>query len=66
MCDELVEQRGIGLAFAEAHDLAYEEGGHGFFASTILFELLWVGGDDLVDHGFDGGGVGDLLGFSRS
>src|ERR1700758_2834824 len=29
--------------------------------SAILLELLGVGGDDFVDHLFDGGGVGDLL-----
>ncbi len=60
--DEFVEEGGVGLAFAEAHDLADEEGGDGGFAGFELVELLGVGGDDFVDHGFEGAGVGDLFG----
>jgi len=59
--DEFVEEGGVGLALADAHDLAYEERGYRALAAFELGYLRGVRGDDLVDHSLDGGGVGDLL-----
>ncbi len=60
---ELVHQRGIGLAFGGAHHLADEISDDGLLAPTILFELLGTAGDDLIDNLLNGRGVGDLLRF---
>ena len=38
---QLVQQRGIGLALRQAHDLADEEGGDRLLAAAILLDLLW-------------------------
>uniref|UniRef100_E6PYF8 NAD-specific glutamate dehydrogenase n=1 Tax=mine drainage metagenome TaxID=410659 RepID=E6PYF8_9ZZZZ len=59
--DQLVEERGVGLAFGGAHHLADKKSGDGFFACAVLGDLGGISGDDLVDKGFDGVGVGDLL-----
>lgn len=65
LLQQLVHLTGVGLAFGSLHRLADEEAEHlaalGFVAGAVLFDLLGVGRQHFVQHGFDGAGVGDLL-----
>ena len=58
---QLVHRRRVGLAFGRLHDRAYQEADYCGLAALVLFHLLGVGGDDVVDNLLDGSGVADLL-----
>ena len=56
----LVEHRGVGLAAGGFHGLADEEAEQLVLAGFIFRDLVGVFGEDVVDGGVDGAGIGDL------
>jgi hypothetical protein len=52
---QFVYQLRIGLALGRLHDLTDEESEHGFLPGAVLFELLGVVREDLVDDLFERG-----------
>ena len=58
---QLVDLLRVRLALRRLHRLTDEETEDLFLAAAELFHLRRVGRDDLVDHRFDGAGVGDLF-----
>src|SRR6266852_4426303 len=59
--EQFVELRRIRLAFRRLHDLPDEETEQFILARAVIGELFGIGGDNRVDHLFNGAGVRDLL-----
>jgi hypothetical protein len=58
---EVAEDLGAGFAFAGFHELASEPVHCLFVAAFDFGDLVGVGGEDFIDHGFECAGVADLL-----
>src|SRR5579863_2451082 len=58
---QLVEQCRVGLPLRRLHNLPHKKSRHRLLAGAILLNLPGICSDDLVDHGLDGGGIGELL-----
>ena len=59
--DELIHLAGVGLAAGGLHDLANDGAGHLGVAGPVFGHNVGVGGNSLIDGGFDGPVVADDL-----